>query len=107
MKPRLFFVSFADLWGQARLALPGFLTCAARLGSLSVMPMGNRPRLSPPDARPDLLQSLKAALKKPRVRRNGDFDGFAVDEVCSPLRGDRTLQNLDACATTYLKWMRA
>ena len=31
----------------------------------------------------------------------------AVREMCSPLRGGGSLENLDACATTYLKWMKA
>jgi len=39
--------------------------------------------------------------------RDGGFDGTAVFEMCSPLRGGGSRQNLDACATTYLKWMQA
>jgi sugar phosphate isomerase/epimerase len=39
--------------------------------------------------------------------RDGGFDGTAVFEMCSPLRGGGSRQNLDACATTYLTWMRA
>ncbi len=39
--------------------------------------------------------------------RDGGFDGLAVYEMCSPLRGGGGLENLDACATTYLEWMRA
>ncbi|MBM3890340.1 MAG: sugar phosphate isomerase/epimerase, partial [Verrucomicrobia bacterium] len=39
--------------------------------------------------------------------RDGGFDGLAVYEMCSPVRGGGALENLDACATTYLKWMRA
>ena len=38
--------------------------------------------------------------------RDGGFDGTAVFEMCSPLRGGGSLENLDACATTYLDWMR-
>jgi sugar phosphate isomerase/epimerase len=37
--------------------------------------------------------------------RDGGFDGTAVFEMCSPLRGGGSLENLDACATTYLNWM--
>lgn len=37
--------------------------------------------------------------------RDGGYDGLAVYEMCSPLRGGGTLENLDACATAYLKWM--
>ena len=38
--------------------------------------------------------------------RDGGFDGTAVFEMCSPLRGGGSLENLDACARTYLAWMR-
>lgn len=38
--------------------------------------------------------------------KDGGFDGIATFEMCSPLRGGGSLQNLDACATTYLEWMR-
>lgn len=39
--------------------------------------------------------------------RDGGFDGTAVFEMCSPLRGGGSLENLDACATTYLSWMKS
>jgi len=42
-----------------------------------------------------------------RGLRAGGFDGTAVFEMCSPLRGGGSRQNLDACATTYLRWMQA
>ncbi len=42
-----------------------------------------------------------------RGLRDGGFDGLAVFEMCSPLRGGGSLENLDACATAYLEWMRA
>jgi len=38
--------------------------------------------------------------------RDGGFDGIATYEMCSPLRGGGSRQNLDSCATAYLKWMR-
>jgi sugar phosphate isomerase/epimerase len=38
--------------------------------------------------------------------RDGGFDGIAVYEMCSPLRGGGTRQNLDACASRYLTWMQ-
>lgn len=38
--------------------------------------------------------------------RDGGFDGIATFEMCSPLRGGGSMENLDACATTYLKWLR-
>ncbi len=41
-----------------------------------------------------------------RGLRDGGFDGTAVFEMCSPLRGGGAMDNLDACARTYLKWMQ-
>jgi sugar phosphate isomerase/epimerase len=41
-----------------------------------------------------------------RGLRDGGFNGAAVFEMCSPLRGGGSLENLDACATTYLRWMQ-
>ncbi len=39
--------------------------------------------------------------------RDGGFNGLAVYEMCSPLRGGGKIENLDHCATTYLQWLRA
>jgi sugar phosphate isomerase/epimerase len=36
----------------------------------------------------------------------GGFDGLANYEMCSPVRGGGSLENLDACARGYLEWMR-
>jgi sugar phosphate isomerase/epimerase len=36
----------------------------------------------------------------------GGFDGLANYEMCSPIRGGGSLENLDACAHGYLQWMR-
>jgi sugar phosphate isomerase/epimerase len=46
MKPVLFSVSYAGLWGQAALDLPGFLEKAAQLGYPAVELMAKRPHLS-------------------------------------------------------------
>jgi sugar phosphate isomerase/epimerase len=62
MKPGLFSVSYAGLWGQAVLPLTEFIARAGRLGYASVMLMGKRPHLSPLDATPECLRSLKEAL---------------------------------------------
>lgn len=67
MKPSLFSVSYAGLWGQARLPLPEFIARAGRLGYSSVMLMGKRPHLSPLDAAPDFLATLKGALQEAGV----------------------------------------
>jgi sugar phosphate isomerase/epimerase len=67
MKPGLFSVSYAGLWGQAALPLSEFITRAGRLGYASVMLMGKRPHLSPLDATPAFLQQLKHSLKEAGV----------------------------------------
>lgn len=38
--------------------------------------------------------------------RDGGFDGIATFEMCSPLRGGGSIENLDKCAAQYLRWMR-
>lgn len=38
--------------------------------------------------------------------REGGFDGVASYEMCSPIRGGGSLENLDAYAMHYVKWMR-
>ena len=68
MKPVLFSVSYAGLWGQAVLTLPEFIARAGRLGFPAVMLMGKRPHLSPLDATPAFVQSVKDALQQARVR---------------------------------------
>jgi sugar phosphate isomerase/epimerase len=39
--------------------------------------------------------------------KEGGFNGIATFEMCSPVRGGGSLENLDACAKTYLDWMKA
>jgi sugar phosphate isomerase/epimerase len=39
--------------------------------------------------------------------KDGGFDGIATYEMCSPLRGGGSLDNLDRCAARYLTWMKA
>jgi sugar phosphate isomerase/epimerase len=67
MKLCLFSVSYAGFWGQAALPLPEFITRAGRFGYASVMLAGKRPHVSPLDASPEMLQSLKNALKNASV----------------------------------------
>ncbi len=38
--------------------------------------------------------------------REGGFDGIANYEMCSPVRGGGSIQNLDAYCQHYLSWMR-
>jgi sugar phosphate isomerase/epimerase len=37
---------------------------------------------------------------------DGGFDGVAAYEMCSPLRGGGSLENLNGCAAQYVRWMR-
>jgi sugar phosphate isomerase/epimerase len=37
---------------------------------------------------------------------DGGFKGIATYEMCSPIRGGGSLENLDCYAQTYLRWMR-
>lgn len=37
--------------------------------------------------------------------RDGGFRGLATYEMCSPLRGGGSLENLDRCAKQYLAWL--
>ncbi|MDO8543549.1 MAG: TIM barrel protein [Opitutaceae bacterium] len=68
MKPCLFSVSYAGLWGQAALTLEEFITRAGQLGFRSVMLMAKRPHLSPLDATPAKLRSIKKSLEAAGVR---------------------------------------
>lgn len=68
MNHALFSVSYAGFWGQTALSLPEFIDRAGRLGFASVMLAGKRPHLSPLDATPAWLHSLRDALTAGRVR---------------------------------------
>lgn len=68
MIPTLFSVSYAGLWGQHALDLPGFLRKAAALGYEAVELMAKRPHLSPLDYGPRELTALRAAADEAQVR---------------------------------------
>lgn len=68
MKSCLFSISYAGLWGQATLNLPEMIAQAGKLGFASVMLAGKRPHLSPLDATPAFLQSLRDALSAAHVQ---------------------------------------
>jgi len=67
MKTGLFSVSYAGLWGQARLTAAEFIGKAAELGFDSVLLMAKRPHLSVLDADAALLAEVKSALKRSGV----------------------------------------
>jgi sugar phosphate isomerase/epimerase len=41
-----------------------------------------------------------------RGLRDGGFDGLATYEMCSPVRGGGSCDNLDRCSRAYVHWMR-
>ncbi len=63
----MFSVSYAGLWGQHRLDLPGFIVKAAELGYSSVMLMGKRPHLSPLDTDDAAIEAIRNCLAEHRV----------------------------------------
>ncbi|HUT36747.1 MAG TPA: sugar phosphate isomerase/epimerase family protein [Planctomycetota bacterium] len=63
MKLSLFSVSYAGLWGQARLDLEAFLHKAKALGYDGVELMGKRPHLSPLDVAPERAAELGRQAK--------------------------------------------
>lgn len=67
MKPSLFSVSYAGYWGQHRLGLEDFVGHAGMLGFRSVMLAGKRPHLSPLDATPERIESLRRKLAASKV----------------------------------------
>ena len=67
MTPSLFSISYAGFWGQATLDLTDFIRHAGKLGYPTVMIAGKRPHLSPLDASPERLRSVKEALESSGV----------------------------------------
>lgn len=63
-------------------------------------------------AQPDLVRAVpfgKGFIDYPAFFRglaDGGFNGVATYEMCSPLRGGGSVENLDHCAARYLHWMR-
>ncbi len=64
MKTSLFSVSYAGLWGQARLDLPAFIDRAKALGFQGVMLMGKRPHASVLDLDDVRRQQLRRKLSE-------------------------------------------
>ncbi|HOZ48149.1 MAG TPA: sugar phosphate isomerase/epimerase family protein [Candidatus Hydrogenedentes bacterium] len=63
MIPTLFSVSYAGLWGQARLDTVSFIRKAAELGYRAVELMGKRPHLSVLEASPERLAAVHDAAR--------------------------------------------
>ncbi|REK19213.1 MAG: sugar phosphate isomerase/epimerase [Planctomycetota bacterium] len=64
----LFSISYAGLWGQAQLGVVDFVAKAAELGYPAVMLAGKRPHLAPLDTDEALLESVREAMSRHRVR---------------------------------------
>ena len=67
MQLSLFSISYAGLWGQARLGLHDLICRAGELGFESVMIAGKRPHLSILDADGEELAALRDVLATSRV----------------------------------------
>ena len=67
MKTALFSVSYAGLWGQARLSLEEFIPHAAALGYDGVMIMGKRPHASPLGMNADRAKKIKDLLGESNI----------------------------------------
>ena len=67
MIPTLFSVSYAGLWGQARLDLHDFIRKAGELGYAAVELMGKRPHLSLLDTRDTDLDALRETAESAGV----------------------------------------
>jgi sugar phosphate isomerase/epimerase len=67
MKLSLFSVSYAGLWGQARLELPAFVQRAKDLGYEGVMLMGKRPHVSVLHSNDAQLGQLREQLNRLRI----------------------------------------
>ncbi|GMU22869.1 MAG: hypothetical protein AMXMBFR13_29530 [Phycisphaerae bacterium] len=67
MKATLHSVSYAGLWGQARLSLEELIPRAAKLGYSGVMLMTKRPHLSPLEYDQQRLEKLKELLLAHRL----------------------------------------
>jgi sugar phosphate isomerase/epimerase len=63
-------------------------------------------------ALPDMVRAVKFGdgfIDYPaffRGLKDGGFDGLANYEMCSPIRGGGSIENLDAYASHYIQWMR-
>jgi len=90
MKLSLFSVSYAGFWGQQTLELTAFIAKAAELDYDAIMLAGKRPHLSPLDANPDRIASIKASLQKHKI-------------VCGVVAGYTDLSPTTAAEVPYLE----
>lgn len=101
-----------DLYQAAKQAAP-FTAITTNADYIRLPRHRYRPELvNYESAGPDLVRAVPFGtgfIDYPAFFRglcDGGFDGLAVYEMCSPIRGGGALENLDRYAGTYLKWMR-
>jgi len=132
MIPTLFSVSYAGLWGQHQLDIESFIKKAADLGYAAVELMAKRPHLSILDTDAEKIASIKRCARDNNIKivtiagytdftagrksaevpffkglREGGFEGPVAYEMCSPLRGGGSEDNLDKTAEISLNQIRA
>jgi len=90
MQLSLFSVSYAGLWGQHALDTAAFIAKASQLGYDAVMLMGKRPHLSPLDATPDEVATIREALAENKIR-------------CAVVAGYTDLSGAGAAEVPYLE----
>jgi sugar phosphate isomerase/epimerase len=83
MRPTLFSVSYAGLWGQHALDLHAFIRKAAALGYPAVELMGKRPHLSVLDATDDEVDRLRATAEEcgVEVATVAAYTNFTADKA--------------------------
>jgi sugar phosphate isomerase/epimerase len=83
MKPTLFSVSYAGLWGQHALDLHGFIRKAAALGFPAVEIMGKRPHLSVLDVNDDELARIRDTAEESgvEVATVAAYTNFTADKA--------------------------
>lgn len=101
-----------DLYEAARSAAP-FTAITTNADYIRLPQFRYRPELvNYEPAGPDLVRAVPfgtgfidyAAFF--RGLHDGGFDGLATYEMCSPIRGGGSLENLDRYAREYVRWMR-
>ena len=100
-----------DLYESARKAAP-FTVMTTNADYIRLPRYRYRPELINYErAEPDLVRAVpfgEGFIDYPaffRGLRDGGFDGIATYEMCSPIRGGGTLDNLDSYAGQYVQWM--
>ncbi len=101
-----------DLFEAARRMAP-YTACTTNADYIRLPRFRYRPELVNYVAEPAMLRAVPFGEGFIDYRaffaglREGGFDGVASYEMCSPLRGGGSLENLDRHAVHYLEWMKA